>query len=259
MKRVKYLILALMPVLLVSCGFIEKTKVENKVGEKFYAELSASAYGDAVAFCNVSVDLGSKEEDGSYTGKIILRNTKNGTSADIPVYVWADGEEVTYKTMTSDSDVADIMAVLHNPDAEEEADVPELAEVEDEPVEEVEEAVEVLEEPEEVVEEVQPVIAEKEPVKEVTANEETIVNGVPSWLFGKWTCSTAYGTEIMWIDKDGVRSKNGNVEDTGTYTYSNGELRIQFSRERGVVTSIPVDAANRRLEYGGGYYWVKSN
>lgn len=83
---------------------------------------------------------------------------------------------------------------------------------------------------------------------------ETLVNGMPSWLLGKWVCKTAYGTETMWIESDIVRSDS----DSGTYTYSNGELRIKFSRERGVVTSIPVDVANQRLEYGGGYYWVKS-
>ena len=83
---------------------------------------------------------------------------------------------------------------------------------------------------------------------------ETLVNGMPSWLLGKWVCKTAYGTETMWIESDIVRSDS----DSGTYTYSNGELRIKFSRERGVVTSIPVDLANQRLEYGGGYYWVKS-
>ena len=259
MKRVKYLILAILPMLLLSCGFIEKTKMENKVGEKLYAELSESAFGDVAPLCDISVDLGSKEENGNYSGRIFIKNTKTGASAEIPVIAWMDGEEVVYQSITNDSETAAFLAVLDTPDERFEEDDPEFVEIEDEEEEKIAEEVK---KEEEVIKED---IFKKEEVKEepLFTEEETVteevVNGVPSWLFGKWTCSTAYGTETMWISKDGVRSKSGNIEDTGSYTYSNGELRIQFSRERGVVTSIPVDVVNRRLEYGGGYYWVKSN
>ena len=259
MKRVKYLILAILPMLLLSCGFVEKTKMENKVGEKFYAELSESPFGEIAPLCDISVDLGNKEENGSYSGHVIIKNTKTGASAEIPILAWMDGDEVVYQTMTNDSDTAALLAVLDNQDERFEEDDPEFVEIEDSEEEKIAEEVETEKEvkkeevfkKEEVKEE--PLFEEEETIA------EEIVNGVPSWLFGKWTCSTAYGTETMWISKDGVRSKNGNVEDTGSYTYSNGELRIQYSREKGVVTSIPVDVVNRRLEYGGGYYWVKSN
>ena len=258
--------LALLPALLVSCGFIEKTKMENKLGEKFVAELSEAGFGNLAASCDISADLGSKDEDGSFSGKITMQDTETGHSVDLPVLVWMDGEDIAIKYLDTDAEMTEKLGSFFNQDKK----VAVNEETEEETFDEDDDWVEEESDQEVPVEEEKPVVEKEKKLKEevtkdepLFADEETVaeevVNGVPSWLFGKWTCSTAYGTETMWISKDGVRSKSGNVEDTGSYTYSNGELRIQFSRERGVVTSIPVDVVNRRLEYGGGYYWVKSN
>lgn len=263
MKRIKFLMLALLPVLLVSCGFIEKSKIESKAGEKFISELADAGFGGLASSCEILADLGSKEEDGSYSGKIIMTDSVTGYTADLLVNVWMDGEDLVIKYMESNAKITEKLNSFYN----QENKVAVNEEAEEETFDEDDDWKEDEEVP--VVEE-SPVVEKEKPVKEDFSKDEPlfdeeetvteeVVNGVPSWLFGKWTCSTAYGTETMWISKDGVRSKSGNIEDTGSYTYSNGELRIQFSRERGVVTSIPVDVVNRRLEYGGGYYWVKSN
>ena len=263
MKRVKFLFLAFLPVLLLSCGFVEKTKMENKVGEKFISELSDAGFSDIVSTCDILADLGNKESDGSYSGKIIITDAETGYSDALPICAWMDGEEVVIKYLETNGATAE--KIMNFREQEKIAEV--AGSKEDEIIDEDDDWVEEEAVP---VAEKEPVVEKEKAVKEevrkeepLFAEEETVteevVNGVPSWLFGKWTCSTAYGTETMWISKDGVRSKSGNIEDTGSYTYSNGELRIQFSRERGVVTSIPVDVVNRRLEYGGGYYWVKSN
>ena len=94
MKRVKFLFLAFLPVLLLSCGFVEKTKMENKVGEKFISELSDAGFSDIVSTCDILADLGSKESDGSYSGKIIITDAETGYSDALPICAWMDGEEV---------------------------------------------------------------------------------------------------------------------------------------------------------------------
>ncbi len=82
-------------------------------------------------------------------------------------------------------------------------------------------------------------------------------NGMPMWVYGTWTCKTSYSNEIMTITKTGIWTSMNGSEDTGTYTYENGEIRATMSKERGVVTSMPLDIQNKRIVYGGGYYWTK--
>lgn len=94
---------------------------------------------------------------------------------------------------------------------------------------------------------------------EVVEEEYTNPNGMPSWAYGKWTFTRSGKTEILWIGKDLIRFKSGTLEDTATYTYSKGTISAQFSLDNGVVTSMPLDIKNQRIEYGGGLYWTKSN
>ena len=92
---------------------------------------------------------------------------------------------------------------------------------------------------------------------EESEDEYTEANGMPSWVYGKWTCTTPYGTENMWINKELILYRSANSEASGTYSDSKGTIRVTYSKENGVVTSMQVDLRNRRIEYGGGYYWQK--
>ena len=82
---------------------------------------------------------------------------------------------------------------------------------------------------------------------------------LPSWAYGTWTCTTPYGTETMKIEEyGGIWNIANGYADFGSFTYSNGVIRANFSKDGGLVTSMPLDMNNQRIEYGGGYYWRKT-
>lgn len=90
-------------------------------------------------------------------------------------------------------------------------------------------------------------------------NDAPAQNTVPSWVYGTWTCTTPYGTETIKIEENGgIWNITNGYADYGSFTYSNGVIRANFPKDGGLVTSMPLDMDNRRIEYGGGYYWRKT-
>lgn len=84
-------------------------------------------------------------------------------------------------------------------------------------------------------------------------------NELPSWVYGTWSCTTPYGTETMRIDKNGIWSLSYGNADYGSYSYRNGTITAHFPNDGGMATTMPLDIPNRRIEYGGGYYWRKNS
>jgi len=87
---------------------------------------------------------------------------------------------------------------------------------------------------------------------------------IPSWVYGTWSVTTEYGTETIKIDdKGGILdlSSSGNNKtnmDYGSYEYKDGVIRARFPKDKGVVTTLPLDKKNKTIEYGGGYNFHKS-
>lgn len=72
------------------------------------------------------------------------------------------------------------------------------------------------------------------------------------WISGIWTCQTMYGPMTYRMGPD--MSFSDNEGHTGTYRIDNGAIYTQLNNTLGF--RIEVDAINKRIGPGGGY-WMK--
>lgn len=235
MKVLKSLLAILVPaLLLVSCGFVKTA--EDKILEVYSAQLKSQGYQDILDAYTLKAETVNSPERDQYVGKIIFLKADGTEENSLPISCNLSTGQVALKPLIPDDELGRLYMELRDDAplamqiAAESVNLAEDSDVEETAAVEVEEPIEIL---------------------------STDNNGMPMWVYGTWTCKTSYSNEIMTITKTGIWTSLNGSEDTGTYTYENGEIRATMSKERGVVTSMPLDIQNKRIVYGGGYYWTK--
>ena len=235
MKVLKSLLAILVPaLLLVSCGFVKTA--EDKILEVYSAQLKSQGYQDILDAYTLKAETVNSPERDQYVGKIIFLKADGTEENSLPISCNLSTGQVALKPLIPDDELGRLYMELRDDAplamqiAAESVSLAEESDVEETAAVEVEEPIEIL---------------------------GTDNNGMPMWVYGTWTCKTSYSNEIMTITKTGIWTSLNGSEDTGTYTYENGEIRATMSKERGVVTSMPLDIQNKRIVYGGGYYWTK--
>ena len=258
MKVLKSLLAILVPaLLLVSCGFVKTA--EDKILEVYSAQLKSQGYQDILDAYTLKAETVNSPERDQYVGKIIFLKADGTEENSLPISCNLSTGQVALKPLIPDDELGRLYRELRD-DAplamQIAAESVSLAEEEGAVVGSVSSTTTVPSDVEETVpsdvEETAAVEVE-EPIEILSTDN----NGMPMWVYGTWTCKTSYSNEIMTITKTGIWTSLNGSEDTGTYTYENGEIRATMSKERGVVTSMPLDIQNKRIVYGGGYYWTK--
>jgi len=259
MKVLKSLFAVLVPALmLVSCGFIKTA--EDKILEAYSAQLKSQGYQDILDAYTLKAETVSSPEHDQYVGKIIFLKADGTEENSLPVSCNLTSGQVALKPLIPDDELGRLYSELRD-------DAPLAMQIAAESVSLAEEEGAVVGSvsftttvPSDVEETAAVEVEEPVEIVSVDKNEEILStdnNGMPMWVYGTWTCKTSYSNEIMTITKTGIWTSLNGSEDTGTYTYENGEIRATMSKERGVVTSMPLDIQNKRIVYGGGYYWTK--
>ena len=250
MKVLKSLFAVLVPALmLVSCGFVKTA--EDKILEVYSAQLKSQGYQDILDAYTLKAETVNSPERDQYVGKIIFLKADGTEENSLPISCNLSTGQVALKPLIPDDELGRLYRELRD-------DAPLAMQI-------AAESVSLAEEEGAVVGSVSSTTTVPSDVEETAAVEveepieilSTDNNGMPMWVYGTWTCKTSYSNEIMTITKTGIWTSLNGSEDTGTYTYENGEIRATMSKERGVVTSMPLDIQNKRIVYGGGYYWTK--
>ena len=250
MKVLKSLLAILVPaLLLVSCGFVKTA--EDKILEVYSAQLKSQGYQDILDAYTLKAETVNSPERDQYVGKIIFLKADGTEENSLPISCNLSTGQVALKLLIPDDELGRLYMELRD-------DAPLAMQI-------AAESVSLGEEEGAVVGSVSSTTTVPSDVEETAAVEveepieilSTDNNGMPMWVYGTWTCKTSYSNEIMTITKTGIWTSLNGSEDTGTYTYENGEIRATMSKERGVVTSMPLDIQNKRIVYGGGYYWTK--
>lgn len=250
MKVLKSLLAILVPaLLLVSCGFVKTA--EDKILEVYSAQLKSQGYQDILDAYTLKAETVNSPERDQYVGKIIFLKADGTEENSLPISCNLSTGQVALKPLIPDDELGRLYRELRD-------DAPLAMQI-------AAESVSLAEEEGAVAGSVSSTTTVPSDVEETAAVEveepieilSTDNNGMPMWVYGTWTCKTSYSNEIMTITKTGIWTSLNGSEDTGTYTYENGEIRATMSKERGVVTSMPLDIQNKRIVYGGGYYWTK--
>ena len=250
MKVLKSLLAVFVPaLLLVSCGFVKTA--EDKILEVYSAQLKSQGYQDILDAYTLKAETVNSPERDQYVGKIIFLKADGTEENRLPISCNLSTGQVALKPLIPDDELGRLYRELRD-------DAPLAMQI-------AAESVSLAEEEGAVVGSVSSTTTVPSDVEETAAVEveepieilSTDNNGMPMWVYGTWTCKTSYSNEIMTITKTGIWTSLNGSEDTGTYTYENGEIRATMSKERGVVTSMPLDIQNKRIVYGGGYYWTK--
>lgn len=250
MKVLKSLLAILVPaLLLVSCGFVKTA--EDKILEVYSAQLKSQGYQDILDAYTLKAETVNSPERDQYVGKIIFLKADGTEENSLPISCNLSTGQVALKPLIPDDELGRLYRELRD-------DAPLAMQI-------AAESVSLAKEEGAVVGSVSSTTTVPSDVEETAAVEveepieilSTDNNGMPMWVYGTWTCKTSYSNEIMTITKTGIWTSLNGSEDTGTYTYENGEIRATMSKERGVVTSMPLDIQNKRIVYGGGYYWTK--
>jgi hypothetical protein len=250
MKVLKSLLAILVPaLLLVSCGFVKTA--EDKILEVYSAQLKSQGYQDILDAYTLKAETVNSPERDQYVGKIIFLKADGTEENSLPISCNLSTGQVALKPLIPDDELGRLYRELRD-------DAPLAMQI-------AAESVSLAKEEGAVVGSVSSTTTVPSDVEETAAVEveepieilSTDNNGMPMWVYGTWTCKTSYSNEIMTITKTGIWTSMNGSEDTGTYTYENGEIRATMSKERGVVTSMPLDIQNKRIVYGGGYYWTK--
>lgn len=79
------------------------------------------------------------------------------------------------------------------------------------------------------------------------------------WLYGKWKCSTPYGSMYLIIDATTITEMVGNEINNASYSIKNGVLYAKYRGDGGISTSYPLDINNQRIGAGDGYWYTKMN
>ena len=76
-------------------------------------------------------------------------------------------------------------------------------------------------------------------------------------IVGTWSGTTPYGSVVYTFNDEGVCSvtDNGVDVDFGNYTIENGQIRMKFIKDKGIVTTATLQGG--RISIGGGYYLTK--
>lgn len=237
MKVLKSLLAILVPaLLLVSCGFVKTA--EDKILEVYTAQLKSQGYQDILDAYTLKAETVNSPERDQYVGKIIFLKADGTEENSLPISCNLSTGQVALKPLIPDDELGRLYRELRD-------DVPLAMQI---AAESVSSTTTVPSDVEETA-----AVEVEEPIEILSTDN----NGMPMWVYGTWTCKTSYSNEIMTITKTGIWTSLNGSEDTGTYTYENGEIRATMSKERGVVTSMPLDIQNKRIVYGGGYYWTK--
>lgn len=237
MKVLKSLLAILVPaLLLVSCGFVKTA--EDKILEVYSAQLKSQGYQDILDAYTLKAETVNSPERDQYVGKIIFLKADGTEENSLPISCNLSTGQVALKPLIPDDELGRLYRELRD-------DAPLAMQI---AAESVSSTTTVPSDVEETA-----VVEVEEPIEILSTDN----NGMPMWVYGTWTCKTSYSNEIMTITKTGIWTSLNGSEDTGTYTYENGEIRATMSKERGVVTSMPLDIQNKRIVYGGGYYWTK--
>ena len=259
MKVLKSLLAVFVPaLLLVSCGFVKTA--EDKILEVYSAQLKSQGYQDILDAYTLKAETVNSPERDQYVGKIIFLKADGTEENSLPISCNLSTGQVALKPLIPDDELGRLYRELRD-------DAPLAMQIAAESVSLAEEEGAVVGSvsftttvPSDVEETAAVEVEEPVEIVSVDKNEEILStdnNGMPLWVYGTWTCKTSYSNEIMTITKTGIWTSLNGSEDTGTYTYENGEIRATMSKERGVVTSMPLDIQNKRIVYGGGYYWTK--
>lgn len=237
MKVLKSLLAILVPaLLLVSCGFVKTA--EDKILDVYTAQLKSQGYQDILDAYTLKAETVSSPERDQYVGKIIFLKADGTEENSLPISCNLSTGQVALKPLIPDDELGRLYRELRD-------DAPLAMQI---AAESVSSTTTVPSDVEETA-----AVEVEEPIEILSTDN----NGMPMWVYGTWTCKTSYSNEIMTITKTGIWTSLNGSEDTGTYTYENGEIRATMSKERGVVTSMPLDIQNKRIVYGGGYYWTK--
>lgn len=237
MKVLKSLLAILVPaLLLVSCGFVKTA--EDKILEVYTAQLKSQGYQDILDAYTLKAETVNSPERDQYVGKIIFLKADGTEENSLPISCNLSTGQVALKPLIPDDELGRLYRELRD-------DAPLAMQI---AAESVSSTTTVPSDVEETA-----AVEVEEPIEILSTDN----NGMPMWVYGTWTCKTSYSNEIMTITKTGIWTSLNGSEDTGTYTYENGEIRATMSKERGVVTSMPLDIQNKRIVYGGGYYWTK--
>lgn len=237
MKVLKSLLAILVPaLLLVSCGFVKTA--EDKILEVYTAQLKSQGYQDILDAYTLKAETVNSPERDQYVGKIIFLKADGTEENSLPISCNLSTGQVALKPLIPDDELGLLYRELRD-------DAPLAMQI---AAESVSSTTTVPSDVEETA-----AVEVEEPIEILSTDN----NGMPMWVYGTWTCKTSYSNEIMTITKTGIWTSLNGSEDTGTYTYENGEIRATMSKERGVVTSMPLDIQNKRIVYGGGYYWTK--
>lgn len=237
MKVLKSLLAILVPaLLLVSCGFVKTA--EDKILEVYSAQLKSQGYQDILDAYTLKAETVNSPERDQYVGKIIFLKADGTEENSLPISCNLSTGQVALKPLIPDDELGRLYSELRD-------DAPLAMQI---AAESVSSTTTVPSDVEETA-----AVEVEEPIEILSTDN----NGMPMWVYGTWTCKTSYSNEIMTITKTGIWTSLNGSEDTGTYTYENGEIRATMSKERGVVTSMPLDIQNKRIVYGGGYYWTK--
>ena len=237
MKVLKSLLAILVPaLLLVSCGFVKTA--EDKILEVYSAQLKSQGYQDILDAYTLKAETVNSPERDQYVGKIIFLKADGTEENSLPISCNLSTGQVALKPLIPDDELGRLYRELRD-------DAPLAMQI---AAESVSSTTTVPSDVEETA-----AVEVEEPIEILSTDN----NGMPMWVYGTWTCKTSYSNEIMTITKTGIWTSLNGSEDTGTYTYENGEIRATISKERGVVTSMPLDIQNKRIVYGGGYYWTK--
>ena len=237
MKVLKSLLAVFVPaLLLVSCGFVKTA--EDKILEVYSAQLKSQGYQDILDAYTLKAETVNSPERDQYVGKIIFLKADGTEENSLPISCNLSTGQVALKPLIPDDELGRLYRELRD-------DAPLAMQI---AAESVNSTTTVPSDVEETA-----AVEVEEPIEILSTDN----NGMPMWVYGTWTCKTSYSNEIMTITKTGIWTSLNGSEDTGTYTYENGEIRATMSKERGVVTSMPLDIQNKRIVYGGGYYWTK--
>ena len=237
MKVLKSLLAVFVPaLLLVSCGFVKTA--EDKILDVYTAQLKSQGYQDILDAYTLKAETVNSPERDQYVGKIIFLKADGTEENSLPISCNLSTGQVALKPLIPDDELGRLYRELRD-------DAPLAMQI---AAESVSSTTTVPSDVEETA-----AVEVEEPIEILSTDN----NGMPMWVYGTWTCKTSYSNEIMTITKTGIWTSLNGSEDTGTYTYENGEIRATMSKERGVVTSMPLDIQNKRIVYGGGYYWTK--
>ncbi|MBP5549129.1 MAG: hypothetical protein J6X63_01440 [Bacteroidales bacterium] len=237
MKVLKSLLAVFVPaLLLVSCGFVKTA--EDKILDVYTAQLKSQGYQDILDAYTLKAETVNSPERDQYVGKIIFLKADGTEENSLPISCNLSTGQVALKPLIPDDELGRLYRELRD-------DAPLAMQI---AAESVSSTTTVPSDVEETA-----AVEVEEPIEILSTDN----NGMPMWVYGTWTCKTSYSNEIMTITKTGIWTSLNGSEDTGTYTYENGEIRATMSKERGVVTSMPLDIQNTRIVYGGGYYWTK--